>query len=166
MQTSWLDLGPRMRVIMAAAFFGLQLGLVLTAPWRSDGVFGFQMFNASSTLRIALFRRVRDAQGAELLLPVERGRWLAHDANGMLHEFRWRDRVRDPALAALDRTVHAKDSVDAQLFHLQRALDDAASHLAQAADQDVETLAFIARVQASDNGRVRPRVELERVVPR
>jgi hypothetical protein len=162
MRTSWLDLGPRARIVFAAAFLGLQLALVLSTPWRGDRVFAMQMFNASSTMKIALFRRVRGEDGVEHLMRVEHGRWQARDASGVTHTFRWRDRVRDRVLTGLDRTVHATDGVDAQLFHLQLALADVAAHLAE----DTETRALVARVQASDNGRPRLPIELETPVPR
>jgi hypothetical protein len=162
MRTSWLDLGPRARLILFTAFVSLQLGLVLSTPWRYDRVFGIQMFNASSTISIALFRRVQGDDGVERLVHMEQGLWQARDASGAIHTFRWQDRVRDRVLGALDRTVHAKDGVDAQLFHLQLALEDVAAHL----PQDADTRALVARVQASDNGRPRPALELESPVRR
>src|SRR4051794_25180758 len=106
MRTSWLDLGPRARLIFFTAFVSLQLGVVLSTPWRYDRVFGIQMFNASSTISIALFRRVQGADGGKRLVRVERGSWQARDASGAIRTFRWQDRIRDRVLGALDRTVH------------------------------------------------------------
>jgi hypothetical protein len=147
-RSSWLDLDVRGRTLFAALFFALQAGLVLTSPLRPDGVFSFQMFNESSTIRIRLWRRVSVPGGGERNVPTD-GRWEARDESGGRRSFAWNDRVDDPILGTLGREVHAAYGVEAQLFRLQRALDDVARHLAH----DTETVALVADVEVRRNGR-------------
>ena len=158
---SRLDLPPRARVVFAAAFLALQLVLIATAGARPDRVFGFQMFNASADIRIALLRRVRTPSGGERLVPIRRGAWTARDAQGALREFRWSDYVQDSMLQGSDVRVHARYGADAQLHHLQHALQ----YVARTVDSDHETRAFVARVMVWDNGRPRAPIELEAVRP-
>jgi len=138
-----LDLGPRARVVFAACWIAGQCALVVTAPLRSDHIFGFRMFPEASTLEIHLSRITAGAT-----LPVPSGEWSASDARGQLRHFSWRDRVRDPVLAAVDVRVFASYGVDAQLARLQRALDDVADHL----DGDDETRRLRADVIVRKNG--------------
>jgi len=140
-----MDLGPRARVAFAAAWIGGQAALVLTAPWRTDHVFGFRMFPEASTMEIHLSRRVVGGR----LLPAPRGEWSAVDQEGQRRHFSWRDRVRDPILGAVDARVFASYGVDAQLARLARALDDVATHT----DEDAETEQLQADVSVSRNGR-------------
>jgi hypothetical protein len=135
------------RIGLAFVYLALQAALVLTAEHRPDGLFAFRMFNESSTIAIALGRRVTTAQGGEVV-PTG-GAWEARDASGVVHRFRWDDRVRDPILRTLGRPVHASYGVDAQLFRLQAALDDVADHL----QGDAETRALVADVTIRRNGR-------------
>jgi hypothetical protein len=158
---SRLDLGPRARVVFAGAYLALQLALIATAGLRPDRVFGFQMFNASADIRIALLRRVQPANGAPRLVRIRGGVWKARDANGVAHEFRWGDYVQDSMLRGNDVRMHARYGADAQLLHLQHALQ----YVARAADQDAETRAFVAQVEVWDNGRPRAPIELEAVRP-
>ena len=146
--SSWLDLDVRGRTLFAGLYLATQAALVASSPLRADGVFSFQMFNESSTIAIHLSRRVRAASGAELVVPTD-GRWEAIDENGARRSFSWSDRVRDPILGTLGRPVHAAYGVDAQLFRLQRALDDVATWAAH----DVETRALLADVEVRRNGR-------------
>jgi hypothetical protein len=144
------------RTILAVAYVLVQGALVLTASARPDGVFAFRMFNESSTISIDLLRRVRQSDGTEALVSTN-GKWQAKDASGALHSISWNDRVKDPILSTLGRTVHAAYGVDAQLFRLQRALDD----VAQGLSQDNETVALVARVGIVRNGRPRTEQILE-----
>jgi len=143
-----LDLGIRGRTFLAVVYLGVQASLVVTAALRPDGVFSFQMFNESSTIAITLQRRVRTPGGGQMLVATD-GAWEAGDGNGVTHAFRWTDRVRDPILGTLGRPVHASYGVAAQLFRLQKALDDAVDHLGG----DAETLGLVAEVRVRQNGR-------------
>jgi hypothetical protein len=134
--SSRLDLDVRGRTLFAALYLAAQAGLVLTSALRPDGVFSFQMFNESSTIKIELGRRISTKEG-ERTVPLDGRR------SG------WSDRIQDPILGTLGREVHASYGVDAQLFRLQRALDDVASRMAK----DGETVALVADVQIRRNGR-------------
>lgn len=138
-----LDLGPRARVVFAACWIAGQCALVLTASGRSDHIFGFRMFPEASTLEIHLSRITASAT-----LATADGEWSASDTHGQLRHFSWRDRVRDPVLAAIGVRVFASYGVDAQLARLQRALDDVADHL----DGDAETFRLRAEVVVRRNG--------------
>jgi hypothetical protein len=146
--SSWLDLDVRGRTLFAGLYLATQAALVASSPLRPDGVFSFQMFNESSTIAIHLSRRVRGEDGAEFVVPTD-GRWEARDEDGGRRSFSWNDRIRDPILGTLGRPVHAAYGVDAQLFRLQKALDDVVSRAAH----DVETRALIADVEVRRNGR-------------
>jgi hypothetical protein len=145
---SVLDRGIRGRTWLAAAYLTIQASLVLTAGLRPDGVFSFQMFNESSRIAIALGRRVPAPGGGTTVVATD-GAWEAIDATGTVRHFRWTDRIRDPILSTLGRPVHASYGVAAQLFRLQKALDDVAGHL----DGDSETRALVADVRIWQNGR-------------
>jgi hypothetical protein len=138
-----LDLGPRARVAFAVSWISGQLGLVLTAGYRADHIFGFRMFPEASTVEIHVTRMTAAGD-----LPAPRGEWSARDASGQLRHFRWRDRVHDPVLGAVDERAFASYGVDAQLARLQRALDDVAEHL----DEDAETVRLRANVVVRKNG--------------
>jgi hypothetical protein len=143
-----LDLGPKARVVFALLFFGAELALVLTAPLRVDKVFGFEMFNGSSDIEIRLARKLRSRRGELVERALPGGVWTAQDARGQAHSFRWDELVRGTRLTRLDRVLHAKDGVDAQLYHLQHALDYAVTHI----PDDAQTVALVARVHAVRNG--------------
>jgi hypothetical protein len=153
---------PRSRkAVLRAVFFfgylGVQVALLLHAQSTPDFVFGFQMFNASSEMKISLFRKLGPhRQHAARLIPVRDGVWQAKDSHGELHELHWNDRVRDSTLSALGRYVHASYGLDAQLFRLQYALDDVARHLTD----DSETQALVAVVDTRKNGRGGAQVRL------
>ncbi|HEX3773980.1 MAG TPA: hypothetical protein VHV51_05910, partial [Polyangiaceae bacterium] len=134
----------------------LQAALLIWAERSPDFVFGFQMFNASSDLKIALFRRVQ-RRGRVRLVPVRDGAWQAKDAAGVAHEFHWQARVRDGVLSTLDRYVHASYGLEAQLYRLQFALRDVAAHI----PEDHETLALVAVVDTIKNGRDPRQVRFE-----
>ena len=136
------------RVALAAVYLTVQGALLITADQRPDGVFSFQMFNESSTIDIQLARRVATPGGATEVVPID-GTWEANDGRGGVRGFRWTDRVRDPILMTLGRPVHAAYGIAAQLFRLQRALDDVADHL----EGDAETRALVADVRIRRNGR-------------
>jgi hypothetical protein len=142
-----LDLGLWQRGIFGVVFFGLQLGLIATAGSRPDRVFGFQMFNESSSLKFELFRKlVQD--GREHWVPAPEGSWQARTTTGETATFRWTDRVRYRALMQPGVFVHTSYGLDAQLFRLERALKDVITHI----PKDVETQALSARVEWIKNG--------------
>jgi len=149
-RSSRLDLGVTKRTILAAVYLLVQVSLLVTASARPDGVFAFRMFNESSTISIELLRRVRH-NGGTVEVAAPNGVWEARDASGAVHTLSWKDRVRDPILGTLGRPVQAAYGVDAQLFRLQRALDDVVSNIAQ----DSETEALLARVLVVRNGHQR-----------
>lgn len=153
---SRLDLGKRARVIFAGIYLVVQAALLATGPTRPDHTFVFQMFNESSTIAIALSRRVGRPDGSTAIVRTA-GRWEARDAAGVRRAFSWNDRVRDPILGTLGRPVHASYGVSAQLFRLQVALDDAVAHLSD----DLETKALIADVEVRHNGRAPSHTRLE-----
>lgn len=117
---------------------------MLTAPLRPDASFGFHMFPEASLIEIHLAREV-----ASGVVAIPGGTWRAPDRAGRVHEFSWRDRVKDPVLSSLDSRVFASYGVDAQLARLQHALDDVADHTAE----DAQTLRLVATVVVSKNGR-------------
>jgi hypothetical protein len=129
------------------AFFGLELLGIAWGQRAADHVLGFQMFNESSRLTIHLFREVKRKR-QRVLRPIPDGRWLAVDATGQQHPHAWQDRVHYSPLNVLERSVHARYGLQAQLFHLQAALDDAVRHL----PDDVTTLALVAKVDTLQNG--------------
>jgi hypothetical protein len=144
-----------LRATFALSFLGLQLALVSTADLRADRIFGFRMFNESSSLSFELFRKVRRGRG-ERLIPIRDGAWRARSTSGESHEFHWTDRVRYSALAEPSRLRHATYGLEAQLFRLQRALDDVATHT----PDDAETIQFVAVADTLKNGRDAGRVRL------
>ena len=143
-----LDLGPRARVAFALCFFAAELALIVSAPLRVDRVFGFEMFNASSDIEIQLARKLRDRGGRLIEHSLPNGEWTATDAQGRPHVFRCRELVRATRLTRIGVKTHAKDGVNAQLYHLQRALDHVAAHI----PDDAQTVALVARVHAVHNG--------------
>jgi hypothetical protein len=145
-----LDPGPPVRVFFAAAYLACQAALVWSASHRPDRAFGFQMFNESSTMQIALSREVEAPSGhGTIALPVPHGEWVARDESGSPHRFAWHDRVRAPELCAFDRPAQATYGTAAQLARLQAALDDVATHT----PEDKETLRLVADVTLHRNGR-------------
>jgi len=144
-------------VAFAACFFAAELALLCTASWRVDRVFGFQMFNASSSIEIRLARKLRNKRGRLIERAMPKGEWSATDASGQRHEFRWRELVRGTRLTRIESTVHAKDGVAAQLYHLQRALDYVAANI----PDDAQTVALVAHVRSVRNGHTRADTVLE-----
>lgn len=143
-----LDLGPKTRIAFVVAYLALQLGLILSADWRPDRVFGFRMFNESSSLKFELYRKVR-RRGRERSVPLADGSWQARTTTGEQRTFNWTDRVRYGALMRPGEFVHATYGLDAQLFRLQRALEDVLAHI----PEDQETVALVAEVETLKNGR-------------
>jgi hypothetical protein len=131
-------------VVFAATWLAAQAALVLSAPARGDGSYGFRMFPEASTLEVHL---VRDVGGR--LVPAPGGEWSARDASGQLRHFSWRDRVCDPALRGIDQRIFASYGAEAQLARLQRALDDVIAHI----PEDGETVRLQAEVTVWRNGR-------------
>lgn len=106
------------------------------------------MFNESSSIKFELYRKVR-RRGRERTLPIVDGSWQARTTSGEPRTFRWADRVRYGALLRTGEFVHATYGLDAQLFRLQRALEDVAAHI----EDDRETVALVAEVETLKNGR-------------
>lgn len=145
------------RAIVAALWVGGQFALIATGTRRSDGAFAFRMFPESSTIQIDLSRDVVAPSGQGVVrVPVESGRWLARDQDGVLHRFRWDERVTDGNLFPYGQPVHASYGAAAQLERLGLALDDVARHI----PEDAETVRLIADVTVRKNGRRPTHVEL------
>jgi hypothetical protein len=136
-------MGRFMVLVFGVAWVIGQATLVLSADARPDHIFGFRMFPEASTLEIHLWRDTKAGAVA-----AAHGEWSARDGSGQLRHFAWRDRVRDPVLAAVDTRVFASYGVDAQLARLGRALDDVADHIAG----DGETRRLRAEVVVRKNG--------------
>lgn len=151
-----LDLGPRARVVFATTYVVVQLGLIAWGLSVPDHVFGFQMFNESSRMTLRLYREVRGKRGKKRLLPLRDGSWQAPDTHGSVRTYRFHDRVRYRVFQRLGRSTHAAYGVDAQLFRLQKALDDVMAHV----PHDTETVALVAVVDVVKNGRELPAVRL------
>lgn len=152
----WLDVPPRAQVSFAALYLLLQAVIVVLGLCTPDLVFSFQMFNESSIMTIHLSREVRGPDGSTRV-EATHGSWSADDGHGQARVHTWAERVPYGAPGTLDRPVAASYGAGAQLFRLQRALDDVARHL----DDDRETVALIADVDVSKNGRASTRVRLE-----
>ena len=160
MARSPLDLPPKARAAFFCAYLVAQAVILIRAERSPDFMFGFQMFNASSSMRIALLRQVRK-KGHARLVPVRDGTWQAKDARGTVHSFHWQDRVHDGVLGNLDTYIHASYGLRAQLFRLQFALRDVAAHI----PEDHETEALVADVETIKNGREATTVRLEAARP-
>jgi hypothetical protein len=142
---SVLELGPRARVVFALVYVLVMVAVVVSAQLRPDHVFGFQMFNESSTVNIHLFRRVR---GRRALEPLPNGSFVDR-SQGNARTLSWLERVHDPVLSKLDTPTHAKYGLEGQLFRLQLALDDFVARLPKGSD----TLGLVAVVETLKNGR-------------
>lgn len=145
---SVFDLGPRARRGFAAAYVLSLAAAVGFGQLAPDHVFGFQMFNESSNIKIDLFREVTRDGGTELV-PIPDGAWDAPDEHGVVHHFSWHDRVRVSPLRTLGESVHASYGLEAQLFRLELALGDVARNV----PLDHETRALVAVVETVKNGR-------------
>jgi hypothetical protein len=152
------ELGPKSRFAVATIWIAGQAALILTGPKRADGAFAFRMFPESSTIEVHLVREVvaQSGHGVEEV-PVEKGAWLAHDARGTLHRFRWDDRVKDANLFPYGEPIHAGYGAAAQLDRIAHALDDVATHTAG----DDDTVRLIANVVVRKNGGPPERVRFE-----
>lgn len=148
-----LDLGPRGRAIVCSVFFGSELLLIATAGMRSDRSYGFRMFPEASGIRMHVSRRVDDGR----LLPIQAGRWQAHDCSGGVHAFAWSTMVPSPAPWRLDVPVGAPYGVESELHRAR----DAVSWVSQHTPDDCETRAFVVSITATRNGRVLEPVEFE-----
>ena len=131
------------RVALSVVWVVGQAVLVATGGQRPDAAFAFRMFSESSTIAVSLSREVNG-----VIVPIEDGTWLARDARGVLHRFRWDDRVKDGHLYPWKRPIHASYGAAAQLDRLAHALDDVSSHI----DDDAETTQLIAEVVVRKNG--------------
>jgi hypothetical protein len=145
-----VEIGLRARVAIAALYLSAQTALILTSQRRPERAFGFQMFSESSTVRFSLLREVEAPSGhGTLAVHAYNGEWEARSADGTLHRFSWRDRVKIPALAAFDTTLEAGYGAAAQIARMQAALDDVAEHT----PNDAETERLLADVIVKRNGR-------------
>jgi hypothetical protein len=142
-------------------FLGLELSGIAWGQRAPDHVLGFQMFNESSRLTIHLFRELTGKRGRVTLVPLPDGRWQAPDPDGKLREYAWQDRVHYFPLSALETSQHARYGLDAQLFHLQAALEDVVQHI----PQDSRTRALVAEVETMRNGAPGPRLRLRAPKP-
>ncbi|HSU39944.1 MAG TPA: hypothetical protein VLJ38_10255 [Polyangiaceae bacterium] len=142
---SVLELGPRARVVFAVFYVGVMGAVIVSAQRRPDHVFGFQMFNESSTVNIHLFRRVRGRRNLEALPNGS----FQDRSHGVVRTLSWLERVHDPVLSQLDTPTHAKYGLEGQLFRLQLALDDFVARLPRGSD----TLGLVAVVETLKNGR-------------
>ena len=156
---SVFDLGPRARRVLAAGYVLALIGAVSYGQLAPDHVFGFQMFNESSSIKIQLFREVARGAGTELVA-APNGEWDAADESGAVRHFSWRDRVRIAPIRTLGTFVHASYGLDAQLYRLEHALDDVARHL----PADRETRALVAVVDTLKNGRAAGTVRFRAVL--
>jgi hypothetical protein len=157
---SVLDLGPRARRAFAVCYVMSLAAAVAYGQVAPDHVFGFQMFNESSSLKIDLFREVvRDGHTEVVAIPD--GEWDALDEHGRKHHFSWNDRVRVSPLHRLGTFVHASYGLNAQLYRLERALHDVARNV----PLDSETRALVAVVETLKNGRAAGTVRLRAVRP-
>jgi hypothetical protein len=148
-----LDLGPRARIALCAVFFGAEAILIATAPMRSDRSYGFRMFPESSTITLHVSRRMGDGS----LVPIEKGKWEAHDCRGEGHAFVWGKMVRSPAPWRLDAVVGAPYGVESEVHRARDALRWVADHT----PDDCETRALVASIDARKNGRVQDRIDFE-----
>ena len=142
------DLKPKSRAVFVVVFLGLELSAIAWGLRAPDHVLAFQMFNESSSLKVQLFREVQRKR-RWVLVPVPEGRWQARDGDGALRDFSWHDRVKYEPLSKLGRSIPASYGLSAQLFRLQAALDDVATHI----HDDTQTRALVAVVEATHNGR-------------
>ncbi len=152
------DLGSKGRLLVATLWLAGQGALIVTGRMRADGAFAFRMFPESSTIDFQLVREVSAPSGhGTVAVPVERGAWLARDARGTLHRFRWDDRVKDGNIFPYGQPVHASYGASAQLQRIARALDDVATHI----PDDDDTVRLVANVTVRRNGGAPERVRLE-----
>lgn|GEM_PF-710406 len=142
--------GPNYRIVVAIVWVLVQGTLIVTAARRSDGAFGFRMFNESSTIHVALFREVTGPAGTWTRVHVDGGAWTASAKDGTRHRLSWYDRVPTPYWI-FDQEMHASYGASAQLARLQGALDDVASHLSPS--EDDETGRLVLEVMVRRNGR-------------
>lgn len=123
---------------------------MITANRRTDGAFGFRMFNESSTVELTLHRELETEDGLSLRVRVDDGVWSARASDGTHHRLTWYDRVPMPYWV-FDREMHASYGAATQLARLQAALDDLAAHVSPS--DDLETRRFVLDVTVRRNGR-------------
>ena len=152
------ELGPKSRFAVATIWIAGQAALILTGPKRTDGAFAFRMFPESSTIEVHLVREVVAQSGHGIEdVPVENGTWLAHDSRGVLHRFRWDDRVKDANLFPYGEAIHASYGASAQLDRIAHALDDVATH----SQGDDDTVRLVANIVVRKNGGPPERARIE-----
>ena len=148
-----LDLGPRGRVALCAAFFGSEALLIATAGMRTDRSYGFRMFPETSFVDVHLVRRLDGGR----LAPVEGERWQARDCGGAVHAYAWGKLVRYPAPWKLDARIGAPYGVESAVDRTR----DAMRWVAQHTPDDCETRALVAHVERVRNGRDLEPVDIE-----
>lgn len=148
-----LDLGTRGRTLACGLFFGSEIVLIATAGLRSDRSYGFRMFPESSSIRVHVSRRLDDGR----VLPIEGGRWQAHDCSGGVHAFSWPKMVRFPAPWKLDAEVGAPYGVESEIHRAR----DATRWVADHTTEDCETRALVVHIVPTRNGTVLDPVDFE-----
>jgi hypothetical protein len=147
------DLGRRGRTAFCVLFFGSEALLIATAGMRSDRSYGFRMFPETSSIVVHVSRRL----DGDRVIPIEAGRWQAHDCSGGVHSFVWGKMVRFPAPARLDVPVGAPYGVDSEVHRTRDALRWVADHT----PDDCETRALVAHVVPTKNGRALDPIDFE-----
>ena len=142
---SLFDLGPRARVAFAAAWLLGQAALIATAGWRPEHAFGFRMFSESTTAEMHLSRRTFDGD----LVSEDLGAWWTRDKSGARVHLSMRDYIDAPELSFYDVRMPASYGEAAELWRLQRALDDTIGRLG---DDDRTTAAFVVDVTLRHGG--------------
>jgi hypothetical protein len=131
------------RILFAALWIASQVALVVTADRRIDGAFGFRMFAESSSIKLVLYRELDSGKRVH----VDGGVWTARSVDGTIHRLTWYDRVPMPYWI-FDQDMHASYGAGTQLWRLQGALDDVATHI----PNDAETRRFVLDVTVKKNG--------------
>ena len=142
---SLFDLGPRARVVFAATWLAAQVALIATAGLRAEHAFGFRMFSESTTAELHLWRRTADG---ELVSEVQGGWWTRNKAGARVH-LSMRDYLDAPELSYYDERMPAAYGQEAELWRLQRALDDV---IARLGDDDRTTAGFVVDVRLRRGG--------------
>jgi hypothetical protein len=151
---SVFDLGPRARVVFAVVWLGAQAALIATAGLRPEHAFGFRMFSESTTEEMHLYRRTFDGE----LVSEANGAWWTRDKNRARIHHSMRDYIDAPELSFYDVRMPASYGEAAELWRLQRALDDTIGRLG---DDDRTTAAFVVDVTLRHGGGEPRTVRLE-----
>ncbi|MBI4604320.1 MAG: hypothetical protein HY721_20365 [Planctomycetes bacterium] len=144
----------RLRVLgFSALYVALQLALIVSAGFREDKRFGFQMFAESTRYQAVLFRDLRDGR----LEPAPGGRWLVRGEGGAAAFYSWDRFVQDFRLDRLEERKRAKTGIGVTLKYLEEALRYVACHI----PLDRETRRLILKVEHRRAGGKTETVTLE-----